>query len=161
MKSKGFLRSYTPYKPPPDLIPRFISTCSKVLDADINEDDLSSHQLDSIQKKFKVLQALGEEFSHNVHSSRLHEMTNLDNVFSFYTSCVSSLNPYESLHQDFCAGLLPPNLVVQLDPVRFTGAGDHPMNTVNAYPRTNQYETNIYAKEKYPPRKHEHSPYEE
>ena len=78
-----------------------------------------------------------------------------------FQSEVSALNPYEKLHEDYIAGLLPPNLVVQLDPVLFTGEGDHPMNDVSAYPRTQRFETDIYAREKYPPRKADHSPYEE
>ena len=40
-------------------------------------------------------------------------------------------NPYELLHQEGEEGKLPPNLHIQLDPHRFTGTGDHPLDQVH------------------------------
>ena len=49
-------------------------------------------------------------------------------------------------------GKLPDNLVIQLDALRFTGEGDHPPNTVSAFPRTNTVISSIYSKDsKYVP----------
>jgi hypothetical protein len=161
LKTKGFLRAYSSYTPPSDLLPRFLTTCSNALGTPVELENLHTHLLANNPKKFDVLQALGEEFSHTVHSSRLHEMTNLDRVFLFYKSPVSTLNPYEQLHRDYESGLLPPNLVIQLDPVRFTGKGDHPLDQVTAFPRTDSFVTDLYAKEKYGSVKASHTIWEE
>jgi len=163
LKHKGFLRAYSPYSPPADLLPRFLSTCTKVLGSrePVSVDSLHTFLLDSNEKKFEVLQALSEEFRHTVHSSRLHEMTSLDRVFLFYNSPINTLNPYEKLHRDFEEGILPPNLVIQLDPIRFTGKGDHPLDRVTAFPRANTLVTDIYAKEKYASREAEATAWEE
>merc|ERR1712059_11823 len=163
LKSKGFLRAYSPYRPPSDLLPRFLSTCTKVLEImePVLLDSLHTFLLDSNKKKFEVLQALSEEFGHTVHSSRLHEMTSPDRFFLFYESPINTLNPYEKLHRDFEGGLLPPNLVIQLDPIRFTGKGDHPLDKVTAFPRSNTLVTDIYGKEKYASRRAEPTAWEE
>jgi large subunit ribosomal protein L50 len=161
LKTKGFLRSYKPYQPPPDLGPRFLATCSAALGATVTEDSLASVTLDSLETKAMVLQALHQEFDHLVHSSRLHEMTSLDRVFLFYQSEVCVLNPYEQLHRDKEADKLPANLVIQLDPIRFTGTGDHPLNTVTAWPRSDTLVTGLRARERYLTRPAAHTAWEE
>ena len=130
LKTKGFLRAYKAYQPPTDLAPRFMSVCSEVLGIPVARESLDSVSLDSLDKKAKLLKALYTEFGHLVHSSRLHEMKTLDRLFLFYSSEVSSLNPYEQLHRDKEADLLPSNLVIKKDPIRFTGQGDHPLDQV-------------------------------
>lgn len=130
LKTKGFLRAYKPYSPPSDLLPRFLATCSTALGTPIVEEMLETITMDDLSTKSKVLSALHSEFGHLVHNSRLHEMKNLDRVLFFYKSEVCALNPYEQLHRDKEADLLPDNLVVQLDSIRFTGEGDHPLDKV-------------------------------
>ena len=44
-------------------------------------------------------------------------------------------------------GKLPANLVIQADAVRFTGEGDHPLNTVTAFPRRNTVISSIYSRD--------------
>ena len=46
-------------------------------------------------------------------------------------------------------GNLPDNLVVQLDAVRFTGEGGHPMNEVTAFPRRDTVLLGMKAKDKF------------
>ena len=130
LKTKGFLRSYKAYQPPADLAPRFMSICSEVLGVPVVKESLDSFTLDSLDKKAELLKALHMEFDHMVHSSRLHEMKTLGRLFLFYSSEVCSLNPYEQLHRDKEADLLPSNLVIEKDPIRFTGQGDHPLDQV-------------------------------
>ena len=130
LKTKGFMRSYKAYQPPADLAPRFVSVCSKVLGLPVAKESLGSIPLDNLDKKAELLKALHREFGHLVHSSRLHEMKTLERLFLFYSSEVCSLNPYEQLHRDKEADLLPPNLVINKDPIRFTGQGDHPLDQV-------------------------------
>ena len=130
LKTKGFLRAYKAYHPPQDLAPRFMSVCSEVLGVPVRKETLDSVSLDSIDKKAELLKALHTEFDHLVHSSRLHEMKTLGRLFLFYSSEVSTLNPYEQLHRDKEEDLLPSNLVIKKDAIRFTGQGDHPLDQV-------------------------------
>ena len=130
LKTKGFLRSYKAYQPPADLERRFVSVCSEALGIPVTKDSLDSVQLDNLDKKTELLKALHIEFDHLVHSSRLHEMKTLGRLFLFYSSEVCNLNPYEQLHRDKEADLLPSNLVIQKEAFRFTGQGDHPLDQV-------------------------------
>jgi len=161
LKTKGFLRAYQPYQPPADLLPRFLSICSTTLGISVDENELESISLKNIEDKVKVLKSLQSEFGHAVYNSRLHEMKNLKQVFLFYSCEVCVMTPYDKLDQDSKANLLPPNLVVQLDPIRFTGKGDHHLDKVTAWPRTHNMVTGLRAREKYPSMKAEYSPWEE
>lgn len=161
LKTKGFLRAYHPYQPPADLVPRFLSICSTALGISVDENGLESISLNNVEDKVKVLKSLQSEFGHAVYNSRLHEMKNLKQVFLFYSSEVCVMTPYDKLDQDSKANLLPPNLVVQLDPIRFTGKGDHYLDKVTPWPRTHSPVTGLRAREKYATRKAEYSPWEE
>ena len=107
-----------------------MSVCTEVLGVPVSKESLDSVSLDSIDKKAELLKALHKEFGHLVHSSRLHEMKTLGRLFLFYSSEVSTLNPYEQLHRDKEEDLLPSNLVIKKDAIRFTGQGDHPLDQV-------------------------------
>ena len=102
-----------------------LGSCSKMF--------MDSIQLDNLDKKTELLKALHLEFDHLVHSSRLHEMKTLGRLFLFYSSEVCNLNPYEQLHRDKEADLLPSNLVIQKEAFRFTGQGDHPLDQVGQH----------------------------
>ena len=60
---------------------------------------------------------------------------------------MSVSTPYEQLHDDMVDGNLPDNLVVQLNPVTFTGEGDHHLDQVTAFPRRNTVYTSIKARD--------------
>ena len=65
--------------------------------------------------------------------------------FLFPQSPISCSTPYQQLHEDMAEGKLPDNLVVQLDAVRFTGEGGHPLNEVTAFPRRPTVPTGMSA----------------
>lgn len=164
LSTKGFLRAYRSYTPPADVRPRFLSVCSRVLDQPVAGDQASLRavRLDCSEVKFRVLSALCEEFGgHAVHSSRLHEMQTLADALLYYESAVCTLNPYELLHQEQEAGSLPQNLVIQKDPIRFTGQGDHPLDKVTAYPRSRTLVTGLDARDKFPGHEPEVDPWED
>jgi len=161
LKSKGFLRAYRAYSPPADLLPRFLSCVSAALNRQVEQAGLGSVSLENKQTKLAVLSALSVEFRHTVHSSRLHLMTDLGRVLTFYQSPISSFTPYQQLHEDSRAGRLPSNLVVQLDPVRWSGKGDHPLDRVDAYPRRDTVVNSIKTRHKYRGLKKEHSAWQE
>jgi len=147
LKAKGFLRPYASYSPPHDLLPRFLSLVSSVLGIKVEESSMKEVMLSDKDMKFKVLKALSDEFSHSVPNSMLHQMTSISTVYTFYQSPISSITPYDQLHQDSQNGLLPDNLVIQLNHVRFTGKGDHPMDTVTAWPRRDTVVTSRESKQ--------------
>ena len=89
LRTKGFLRAY---QPPPDVRSRFVAVCSRVLDQPLVESSgsLRAIRLDSAETKFGVLSALCEEFGgHAVHSSRLHEISNLSDALLYYEASIS------------------------------------------------------------------------
>ena len=92
LRTKGFLRAYRAYQPPPDVRLRFVAVCSRVLDQPLVESSgsLRAIRLDSAETKFGVLSALCEEFGgHAVHSSRLHEISNLSDALLYYEASIS------------------------------------------------------------------------
>ena len=146
LKAKGFLRPYASYNPPHDLQPRFLSLVTSVMGINVVETNMKEIMLSDKDIKFKVLNALSNEFSHSVPNSMLHQMTSISTVYTFYQSPISSITPYDQLHQDSQDGLLPDNLVIQLNHVRFTGKGEHPLDTVTAWPRRDTVVTSRNSK---------------
>jgi len=161
LRHKGFLRAYKPYSPPDDLDTRFTKTCSEALGKAIEKEDFSTVDLDDKSSKFQVLSSLNKEFQHSVHNSRLHEMATLDDLYLFYKSTIDVRTPYEQLSDQGRDGSLPANLCIQLDPIRFTGKGDHELDKINAFPRSNTISSSIHFKEKYPGRRAEVNRYKE
>merc|ERR1719219_2981630 len=162
LKTKGFLRAYRSYTPPSDLRTRFLSCVSEVLETEVTLDNMDSIEISDSKLKFTLLKALNTEFDHRVHNSRLHMMKNLGDLYLFYKSPISSVTPYDKLHDDSESGLLPDNLVIQKDPIRFTGRGDHPLDTVSPFPRTNTVIHNKISKDRnLQPHKPSHNYYQE
>ena len=168
LKTKGFLRAYRDYSPPSDLNTRFLRCVSTALEKEITMDNMESIEISDSKQKLKLLKSLASEFDHRVHNSRLHMMKTLGDVYLFYKvtaaevktslmkyfqSPISSITPYDQLHEDSESGLLPENLVVQKNPIRFTGSGDHPLNTVSAFPRSSTVIHSKASREKYKPYK--------
>ena len=168
IKHKGFLRAYQSYEPPSDVEEKFFSSVRKILPNSSNEQEsMKSTLLDDLDTKLKVLNSLSSEFSHHVPNSLLHQMKTVADLLVFYKvlslslylrfprhpiqSSISTLTPYEQLHTEMMDGKLPDNLVIQLDAVRFTGEGDHPLNTVTAFPRRNTVTSSIYTRDKFVP----------
>lgn len=137
LAQRGFLRAFKPYEPPQDVEERFMTICSEVVPG-FNKGQ--SHEISQIALdtplKAKLLKALEREFQHTVPNSMLHTMTSLDHVFLFYNSRVDTRTPYEKLHESKEEGQLPPNLNIQLNPVRFNPDGDHWTNKT-AFPGSN------------------------
>merc|ERR1712198_574363 len=147
MKTKGFLRSYKSYNPPADLDSKFLRCVSEILEQKLS--DISSVQnmeITSLDLKLKLINGLHKEFSHK--------------IYNYYKHPVSTSTPYQQLHDDMLDGNLPDNLVVQLDAIRFTGEGDHPMDKVTAFPRRNTIYTSINARDQIVAKK-KPSPYQE
>ena len=164
IKHKGFLRSYQSYDPPADVEERFYSSVAKILKESVNEKgSMNRIELVDLETKLQILNSLCSEFSHRIPNSLLHQMKTVADLLMFYKvtikfsndcflfcpmqSPISTLTPYEQLHEEMIDGRLPENLVIQLDAVRFTGEGDHHLNTVSAFPRRNTVISSIYKRD--------------
>jgi hypothetical protein len=161
LKNKGFLRKYLSYAPPADVQTIFLKTCSSVLGKGVTACNLNTHKLQDPDVKFELMNSLGKELNHYVHNSRLRDMDDLDKLFIFYTTPIDMKNPYTRLCDEGEAGKLPPNLIIQKNPLRFTGKGDHRLDQVTAYPRSPTIVSGLYARDKFKAADTELDPYSE
>jgi len=161
LKNKGFMRKYLSYDPPADVQTIFLKTCSSVLGQDVTASNLKTHKLQDPDLKFELLNSLGKELNHYVHNSRLRDMDDLDKLFIFYTTPVDMKNPYTRLCDEGEEGKLPPNLIIQKNPLRFTGKGEHRLDQVTAYPRSPTIVSGLYARDKFKAADTELDPYSE
>ena len=149
LKTKGFLRAYQEYKPSVDVTERFLSLSSAVLKRSVTESNLENVKFADSVEKLKLLLELEKEFCHSIPNSMLHEMSDLKLVHAFYSTPISVNTPYEQLHKDSQDGNLPSNLVIQLEPIRFTGKGDHRLDQVSAFPRRETVVTGLKTRKKF------------
>ena len=161
LKLQGFQRPYRPYNPPKNMERKFVETCQSALGDKFGE-DFSKVELQGLDK-VKVLSALTETFNgHRVPNSLLHTMTSLDKVFTFYSTSVDKLSPYDRLELGVSHGVLPQNLHVQIDPVRFDPAdvmSTNDLGRISAYPKMSTILTTPESQRKWAPYKAKHSPY--
>jgi len=152
LKFRGFQRPYRQYIPGQDMERKFIQTCQEVLGKDVVGDDLTKVKLEGIEK-CSILSALAEKFDdHRVPNSLIHTMTTLDKVFTFYSTSVDMLSPYDRLELGVQNELLPQNLHVQVEPVRFdpdTASND--LGRITAYSKHSTILVTPEAQKKWKP----------
>ena len=158
---RGFRRPYLPYNPPKDMERRFFEACSRVLPQDTlpNNTDLSTIKLDEQlggRVKAELLNAIAHELGgHFIPNSMLHEMVSLDKVLHFYSVQITKESSYDRLEAMSKKGELPPNLYIQLEPVRFDPevaeeAGvEQDVARISAYPRSSTIVVNPENRKKY------------
>ena len=83
LKTKGFLRSYQSYTPPPDVEDKFVK-CLETVFGDDSLENLKKKSLTDKETKLKALNALNHQFSHKVHNSRIHLMKTVDDLLTYY-----------------------------------------------------------------------------
>ena len=130
---------------------RFAKVASSVLNVGDNVVNMADVELDTAQRA-KLIAALEAEFEHNVPNSMIHTMTNLDLVFHFFSAKIDVRTPYDKLHDAQSKGHLPPNLRVQLNPIRFGDDLDNkanPLASVTAFPRSRTVMVSPEARKKY------------
>lgn len=160
LKGTGFRRPYLPYTPPDDMERRFFVACAKVLPANIfsNSTDLSTIKLDEKlggKVKAELLNAIGETLDHYIPNSMLHEMNSLDKVLHFYSVKITKESSYDRLEAMSKKGQLPPNLHIQLEPVRFDpkaaeeAGEEQDVAKITAFPRSSTIIVNPENRKKY------------
>ena len=160
LKLRGFQRPFRPYQPPPKMEEKFIETCQHTLGENFGQ-DFSKIKLEGTQK-LSVLSNLSKIFGgHRVPNSLIHTMTTLDKVFTFYSTPIDMLSPYDRLELGVRYELLPQNLHIQTEPIRFdpdTSTND--IGRISAFPRMSTILVSPEAQKKWPnPYKAKHSPY--
>jgi len=155
LSQRGFRRPYKSYTPPADLDEVFVATCAKTLPELSTGADLSKIRLEG-DNKARVLNALSKAVGgHDVPNSLVHTIDSLDKALTFYSTPVDSATSYERMAAAQSRGELPPNLHVQVDPLRFnpeqalaqgrTGL----LNTVTAYPKSSTILSTPEARKRY------------
>merc|ERR1719184_548589 len=82
-------------------------------------------------------------------------MTSLDKVFTFYSTTVEAQTTYECMAFSASKGQLPPNLHIQLDPLRFdpekakAEGSTKPLDTISAYPMSSTILATPEARKRY------------
>lgn len=158
LKTRGFQRPYKPYEPPPYIDSLVIDTVNKFINIPENS-DLTQILLDDPAVKCSILKSLSEETAHLVPNSFLHTIKSVDNLLHFYRSPVQTTTPYDKLEAQQRSGKLPPNLHVQLDPVRFDPKGEGYINRITAYPGSRTIISEPEARKKYKDDPYERDPY--
>jgi len=160
LKTRGFRRPYLPYTPPNDMEQLFFEACAKVLPADVfsNNIDLSTVKLDDKlggHVKCELLNAIGEALHHYIPNSMLHEMNSLDKILHFYSVEITKESSYDRLESMSKKGELPPNLYIQLEPVRFDpkaaeeDGNEQDVARITAYPRSSTIIVTPESRKKY------------
>lgn len=144
LEAKGFHRFVKPYQPPADVRERIEQVCEEVFGA-TSKQSWEETAITDGNSKFKFLTQCAKATGYDIHNSQLHKMRTAGDVLAFYETPVSTQSTYESMHlQD-----MPPNLHIQLDPVRFHPETDTKFNGVSAFPRTSTIVTNLKYRKLY------------
>ncbi|XP_063216489.1 large ribosomal subunit protein mL50 [Bacillus rossius redtenbacheri] len=143
LAAKGFLRSYKPYTPPPDVGDRFRAICRSVLGPEAADND--GVRFGCPEEKFRLLAACFREFQHGIPNSKLHKVTTLGDVVQFYGTPTNTITPLEGMKQ----ASLPPNLHVQYDYHRFHPETDTKFGGISAFPQSSTLVTGLKYKKKY------------
>jgi len=165
---KGFRRPYAAYSPPADLDTIFVQTVARVVPDLVGPNtDLSRVRLEG-DTKARVLNALSKAVGgHDVPNSIVHTIDSLDKALTFYSTPVDSQTSYERMASAQSRGDLPPNLHIQVDPLRFNPeqalaeGRTSPLDTTTAYPRDSTILSTPEARKRYGKTqyKSKHSPY--
>ena len=152
LQLRGFQRPLRKYVVPDNIEERFVSICQSVLGLGPGASDLSQIKISGSQK-VQLLASLAENLNgHRVPNSLLHTMTTLDKVLTFYSTSVDMLSPYDRLEQGVRSGVLPANLTVQLEPLRFDPSqATHELGRITAFPRSSTILSTPEAKKKWSP----------
>lgn len=141
LSTKGFLRCQKSYDPPKDLSNRLEDIFRNVLGrpADKTEPILNP----SI--RYSLFTACFDEFKHGVPNSILHMIRTYADLLEFYKTPVDSTLPLDKMKKVD----LPPNLHIQLEPMRFLPDEDTMFKGQTAFPESNTLVTGLRTRKKF------------
>ncbi|KAL4707409.1 hypothetical protein ACJJTC_008594 [Scirpophaga incertulas] len=138
LAARGFLRPYKQWEPPANIEETINKICSE------NGLNIDS-DLDSLDKKFVVLNACYKETGHSVPNSLLHTIETIEGLVEFYKTPVDTTTPFDSLLKMD----LPKNLHIQENYIRFHPEKDTLFNGKSAFPKSSTIVTGLKSRKKY------------
>ncbi len=162
LRLRGFQRAYRPYEPPHDMEQKFMTACDKCLKGGLPQGaNLAEIKIEGVEKAALLSEIADAMGGHRVPNSMLHTMTTLDKVFSFYSTPVDMMTPYERIEAGVRFGDMPQNLHVQLEPHRFDPeGGSSRLDRVTAFPRSSTILSTPEAKKRWKEVKAKKSPWQ-
>ncbi|KAL8619085.1 hypothetical protein ACOMHN_019357 [Nucella lapillus] len=142
LRKREGLQTVRGYRPPGDVEGRMQRVVAQVCG---NVADWTSIRLDNNRTKFKVLDAAMREFDHYIPNSQLVGVRSVRDVVAFFSTPVRDTTTYE----DLSSLDLPPNLHLQMEPVRFDPKTDTMFGGVSAFPKRPTVVSSLKFKRKY------------
>ncbi|CAH8531371.1 unnamed protein product [Heterobilharzia americana] len=124
-KSKNILMNQNPYQPPPDVESRIQALSEKLFNINPlnnNNGDWKTYRFQDNAEKYKIFTACINEFKHTIVNSRLHEINTINDLIEHFLTPVDTLDFLSKLKSDLQNdhnGKLPPNLNIQVEPIRY------------------------------------------
>uniref|UniRef100_A0A0K0EZX4 Large ribosomal subunit protein mL50 n=1 Tax=Strongyloides venezuelensis TaxID=75913 RepID=A0A0K0EZX4_STRVS len=115
IRARGILPYKYNYNPPSnlkDVITNAVSSVLSTKESDFSKIDLSNN----LKDKASLLIKLGNELSHHIPNSTLHEIKTVADVYNFYSEPVSNVTEYVEMVRD---PTIPKNISMKEEAVRF------------------------------------------
>ncbi|CAH8556664.1 unnamed protein product [Heterobilharzia americana] len=116
-----------------------------------NNGDWKTYRFQDNAEKYKIFTACINEFKHTIVNSRLHEINTINDLIEYFLTPVDTLDFLSKLKSDLQNdhnGKLPPNLNIQVEPIRYNPNEDD-FFKVNAYPGRSTIVSNLAACKKF------------
>ncbi|VUZ51540.1 unnamed protein product [Hymenolepis diminuta] len=141
----------SPYRPPENVESRIQSLASKCLPNINNLEE--PYRFPDRQSKVRVLKACMQEFNHTIPSNVLHEIEDLNSLKDYFHQEVEPEDKLAAMAEENAKqSNLPPNLVLQVEPIRFD-PNDKSFFPKTAFPGRSTVMSGIEESKKYPSRR--------
>nr|CDS30898.1 mitochondrial ribosomal protein l50 [Hymenolepis microstoma] len=138
----------SPYRPSENVEPRIQSLAAKCLPNFVTLGE--PYQFPDRQSKIKFLKACMKEFDHTIPSNILHEMEDLNSVKDYFHQEIKPEDKLDAMVEENARkSNLPPNLVIQIEPIRFD-PNDKSFFSKTAFPGRSTVMSGIEESKKYP-----------
>ncbi|VEL42516.1 unnamed protein product [Protopolystoma xenopodis] len=131
------------YDPPDDVREKIRSIVSKIIGEDVI--NIEEYTFKNAEEKYKVLISCMKEFSHQITNSVLHELNGASPLIDYFKKPVALTDALHRLTEK--KTLLPPNLSIMNEPIRFDPQGSH--FGLSAYPGSSTIVNNLDSLQKY------------
>lgn len=155
--ARGPSRESKPYDPPlnvPEQILALLRRISKddkssKLSETVTDENLTSIKLDSVEFKFKLISSCMKMFNHDLPSSYLNDINTVADVIDYFNRPVRGKNNYAAMTK-MQESLLPGNLCLIPEAIRFDRENNSYFKDLNALPGTVSSVRGLRGSKKYP-----------
>jgi len=145
LKTRGFLRAWKEYNPPPDVSQQIIRICTDLLNLKETR-DIKDVALTDRSLRFKILSKCINQLDHDIPNSQLHKINTIGHLVSYFNEPVKTTTSMEELKHSTD---LPPNLHIQHEYIRFHPETDTMFGGLSAFPGRSTIVTGLKARKKY------------